>query len=139
MRDKLCVVFPGSTRGMMVPTLCLVLAFSACQNKPTSEPAVTKVAPETAASAAAKVLSDPHRFDCKADADCENSCAYGAVSSAWYKRAEQTTGFNECQDGCNNQISEPPRCEAGGCVAYQHDPRDETKITPLPRCTRREP
>jgi len=85
---------------------------------------------------AAALLEDPRRFDCRADADCLNSCAWGAVSAAWYARAQQEPGFSECKDGCSNQISAPPRCESGGCVAYQRDPRGNAGITPRPSCTR---
>ncbi|HOX44484.1 MAG TPA: hypothetical protein PK668_12850 [Myxococcota bacterium] len=92
-----------------------------------------------ASPSAAGALRDPRRFDCRTDADCLNSCAWGAVAFAWYARAEGLPGFSECEDGCSNQVSAPPRCEAGGCVAYQRDPRDETRISPRPACTRVEP
>lgn len=121
---------------VMFCCLWSILALSACQDSSSAEPGVTSAAPPTVSSHGAGVLGDPHRFDCTADSDCVNSCAYGAVSAPWYARAQQTRGFIECVDGCNNQISEPPRCEAGGCVAYQHDPSDEAKKSPRPTCTR---
>ncbi len=65
-----------------------------------------------------------------------DSCRWGAVNAKWYARAEKAPGFPECEDGCANQITSPARCEAGGCVAYQVDPRDESKITKRPYCTR---
>jgi hypothetical protein len=136
---------------MSVRHVWLFLAVTTCCDGPASTPAVRSAAPpntaaptapppttapQAAAPAVASVLGDPRRFDCTADGDCVNSCAYGAVSSGWYARAQGDPGFSECEDGCSNQISEPPRCEAGGCVAYQHDPQDEAKTSPRPDCTR---
>ncbi|MCB9564985.1 MAG: hypothetical protein H6708_31760 [Kofleriaceae bacterium] len=102
---------------------------------------VPGAAPGAAAvtDAAPRVAADPARFDCAAAADCVNSCAYGAVSAAWYRAAETAPGFQECEDGCANQIAAPPRCEAGQCVAYQVDPHDSRRESPRPSCTRVSP
>lgn len=121
--------------------LVLVLALTACCNQSPQSAAPPTAAPQTAAPQTAEpveesILRDPHRFDCTTDSDCGNSCAYGAVNTGWYARAEVAPGFSECEDGCNNQISAPPRCESGSCVAYQADPQEETKISPRPSCTR---
>ncbi len=121
---------------MPVRFIWLVLAVSACQSQPASKPEVTSTTHKAAARVVASVLHDAHRFDCKTDNDCVNSCAYGAVGSAWYARAQKDPGFSECEDGCDNQVSAPPRCEKGGCVAYKRDPQNETRITPRPSCTR---
>jgi hypothetical protein len=118
--------------------LVLSLSLSACRDRPAAAPAaaVAQPAAPTEASTEANVLTDPHRFDCASDSDCVNSCRYGAVHAGWYARATKAPGFQECEDGCNNQISAPPRCESGGCVAYQRDPRAAHKITPCSFCTR---
>lgn len=80
-------------------------------------------------------LADPHRWDCAKDSDCVNSCHWGAVNATWYRTSSQRPDFQECEDGCANQLSEAPRCESGSCVAYQSDPRDETKISRADDCT----
>ena len=76
--------------------------------------------------------SVPDRWTCTSDADCLNSCRWGAVSRAWYDPNQR-----ECKDGCNDQLSAPPRCLDGGCVAFWHDPHDERRIIPRDECTRR--
>ena len=58
------------------------------------------------------------KWDCAEDGDCMNSCKMGAVSKAWYDGQAGT--LVECDDGCNNQISGPPRCIDGGCVAFDN-------------------
>jgi len=126
---------------MIARCLWLILLLPACHEKPAATPAPGAAGPPPASAAQAapapeSVLKDPHRFDCAADADCMNSCRYGAVNSAWYLRAMKAPGYAECEDGCDNQISAAPRCEGGGCVATQRDPQDESKITPRPSCTR---
>ncbi|MBZ5715906.1 hypothetical protein [Nannocystis pusilla] len=94
-------------------------------------------AASSGANAAIKTaLRDPHRFDCASDADCRNSCEHGAVNAAWYARAEALPGFSECEDGCDDQVAEPPRCEAGACVAYQSDPHDGSRVSRRDACTR---
>jgi len=127
----------------MVHRLALVaLLVLGCSDSstPSSQPKTPRQPPPAAAApggnAAASVLKDPHRFDCKVDADCMNSCEYGAVSATWYRAAEATPELHECEDGCANQISAPPRCEQGGCVAYQVDPHDESVVTKSDYCTR---
>src|SRR5262245_48899615 len=54
------------------------------------------------------------RWACTADADCRNSCRYGAVSKAWYDKA----AGKECDDGCDANGFDAPRCEQGTCTAY---------------------
>ena len=76
----------------------------------------------------------PSRWGCVADGDCLTSCHFGAVSAAWY--AAQVD-FVECEGGCTNQLAEPARCIDGECVAFQHDPSDETKIERSDHCTKK--
>jgi hypothetical protein len=64
--------------------------------------------------------TDPGRWACATDKDCINSCAAGAVNAAWYATAH----VEECEDGCDNQVTAAPRCIAGSCVAFQEDPHD---------------
>ncbi len=117
--------------------LTSVALLAGCPDKvPSPTAPASAPAPRATASAPNPVLRDPRRFDCKTDADCSNSCRWGAVSASWYARAEKQPDFQECHDGCANQISAPPRCEAGACVAYQVDPQDESKISQRPHCTR---
>jgi len=103
---------------------------------PPPPPSSTSLPAGAAPGSPSSPLRDPHRFDCAADADCKNSCAYGAVNAAWYTRNEGHPEFRECQDGCANQISAPPRCEGGQCVAYQVDPRDPKHVSRRDHCTR---
>jgi hypothetical protein len=65
----------------------------------------------------------PGQWDCTTDADCMNSCAAGAVNRQWYASAN----VQECEDGCDNQVTAAPRCESASCVAYQEDPHDPSK------------
>ena len=62
-----------------------------------------------------------------------NSCSQGAVNGTWYR----ATKPSECDDGCANQLAETPRCIDGGCVAFNSDPRDSSKVTRNERCTRK--
>ena len=133
----------GDIFDRMIPRLALLaLLVVGCSDPSTSssQPKASRpqlpVADEASDKAAASVLTDPHRFDCKIDTDCTNSCKHGAVSVTWYRKAETAPDFPECQDGCANQISAPPRCEDGGCVAYQVDPQDESVVTTRDYCTR---
>jgi hypothetical protein len=59
------------------------------------------------------------RWGCAVDGDCVNSCGLGAVNRHWFA-AEYPQG-DTCEDGCANQISAPPRCIDGGCVAFDVD------------------
>jgi hypothetical protein len=81
--------------------------------------------------------SDPGRFRCEVAADCLNSCRYGAVNAAWYHRNEAS--LRECEDGCANQVSGPPRCEQNVCVAYYGDGIGPRSGTRRDECTRRTP
>ncbi|NUO48385.1 MAG: hypothetical protein HOV80_05965 [Polyangiaceae bacterium] len=76
------------------------------------------VATSPAPSGAPSSNVAPERWACSVDADCTNSCALGAVSSAWYAAAK----VDECEDGCANVLAEPPRCIDGGCVAFSQPP-----------------
>lgn len=78
--------------------------------------AVAGCGSEATGAGAAPALPTDGRWSCATDADCINSCALGAVAGAWYRRHERS--FVECDDGCDNQISGPPRCIDGGCVAF---------------------
>jgi len=95
----------------------LLAAFSACS----SEPGGGNAGP-------APPLEG--RWDCAGDGDCVNSCKLGAVSGAWYER--NATAFVECDDGCANQVSGPPRCIGGQCAAFDHEGK------PRPYCTRKD-
>ena len=111
---------------------------SSCRDK-APEPAApppSAAATVPRASTTGSTLRDPRRFDCTTDADCTNSCRWGAVNAKWYAGAEKQPDFEECKDGCANQVTAPARCEAGGCVAYETDPRDQTKVSKRPHCTR---
>lgn len=74
-------------------------------------------AEQMAARPAAARPAGPDKWACHADADCLNSCKHGAVSRAWYRAQARLV---ECLDGCANQISGPPRCVEGSCVAFDH-------------------
>lgn len=93
----------------------------------------TSASPASAQSPA----DDPARFVCAVDSDCMNSCAYGAVNAAWYRRNEAS--LRECEDGCANQVSGPPRCEQRVCVAYFRDGIGARGGTRRDECTRRTP
>jgi hypothetical protein len=129
--------------------LVYLLALAACHDggtpstpppvaRPVDAAVIAKTVPVDAAPAPPP-LRDPHRWDCKVDGDCVNSCRWGAVSAAWYQPASKRSDFQECEDGCANQVSAPPHCEAGGCVAYVEDPRGSKKLTKASDCTRVEP
>lgn len=113
---------------------CLV----ACSSQRSSSPPVDKSSPAAAAAktkAAVKPIVRPEpteqgRWDCAKDSDCRNSCRYGAVSKAWY--TAQQSLIAECQDGCNNQISAPPKCIDKQCAAF-----DRRTGKPRPFCTKR--
>jgi hypothetical protein len=102
----------------------ILLALLACNN--------TGRVSATGSAGSAATSVDDTRFKCATDPECMNSCAYGAVNTAWYARQ---TNLRECQDGCANQIAAPPRCERGTCVAYQVDPSDRNRITRRDDCT----
>ncbi len=133
--------------GMISRLALLALLIAGCGDSKVSSNSTTQTptpAPEPKApvmnsekAAVAAALSDTTRFDCAADADCLNSCEHGAVNANWYRESEKLPGFVECEDGCSNQISAPPRCEGGTCVAYQFDPKDSSTITKSDYCTRK--
>ena len=78
--------------------------------------ACTSCGSETDSTAAGPVSPIEGKWTCGGDGDCINSCSQGAVSKAWYDKQAGT--LIECLDGCNNQISGPPRCIDGQCVAF---------------------
>ena len=78
---------------------------------------------------------DPVRWECNADSDCMNSCALGAVNAGWY--ATHAGSFVDCLDGCANQLSAPPRCVDGSCVAFQHEPSNSSVVRQHDHCTRK--
>lgn len=120
--------------GWLAVTVFAALVGAGCgpEAQPASDQASGAASPPDA-------LRDPHRFDCTSDAECRNACEYGAVNAAWLERAEKLAGFGECGGGCKNEISAPPRCEAGSCVAYQKDPNDRARTVRREACTRVEP
>jgi hypothetical protein len=63
---------------------------------------------------------------CSADDQCTTTCEHGAVNKEWL--SWQPT--SECGGGCTNPGHEPPKCEAGRCVAYRDG-------KPQPSCTER--
>ncbi len=63
---------------------------------------------------------------CGSDDDCVTTCEHGAVNKQWL--SWQTP--SDCGGGCTNPGHEPPRCEAGACVAYRGG-------TPQASCTRK--
>jgi hypothetical protein len=106
-----------------------------CRGTPEAQPATqpaTPVHPATGSAGSASPTS-PAKWACAADGDCMNSCSEGAVSQKWYASAS----VDECDDGCANQIHDPPRCIDGGCVAFIHDPHDEQRVQRDPGCTHR--
>jgi hypothetical protein len=113
--------------------LCVAIILGGCTDIQTE-----RLAPaDVTSSRLDEVRTEPSRFSCKKDADCMNSCHHGAVNVTWYEREEALPGFIECEDGCANQVSAPPRCEVATCVAYQVDPRDEQRVSRRNECTRR--
>lgn len=124
------VIKTCALRALYALALCLLLsvAVGAC-SKPAKAPAsqATKVTPVAAHKATEP--TERGRWDCAQDADCQNSCRYGAVSKAWY-RAHQKT-LVECEDGCANQISGPPKCIDKQCAAF------DNKGKPRSYCTKR--
>jgi len=78
---------------------------------------------------------DETRWKCRADSDCMNSCALGAVNAHWYQVKESS--IPECEDGCANQVAAPPRCIDGFCVAYQRDPSSSGVVQRSDFCTRK--
>jgi len=71
------------------------------------------------------------KWRCDQDADCLNSCAQGAVSTAWYAGAHVA----ECEDGCANVLAAAPRCIDHACVAFVRSPQDPKQITRADDCT----
>jgi len=128
----------GGCGNATVVALGIMLLFTACgpktpenkQGGPAAPPS-TPAESVTPATPAAPVV--PAKWACKTDDDCMNSCSQGAVNREWYRTAD----VRECEDGCENQLSESPRCIDGGCVAFKHDPSDERKVTRDDFCTRR--
>ena len=130
-------------------TVLVALIFSACGPKKTppgpagagqttaGEPAPAEpgmvAKPAEPDMVAAPAEAGPEKWACKVDGDCRNSCSQGAVNSDWYKKA----AVNECEDGCENQLSEAPRCIDGGCVAFRRDPQDSSRVTRYDHCTRK--
>jgi hypothetical protein len=90
---------------------------------------------ETASQQEPALDASGTRWACQSDDDCMNSCAHGAVNRSWY--LGNTGTFSECKDGCANQVSAPPRCIEGSCVAFQRDPRGPGKVTRRDGCTRK--
>lgn len=87
---------------------------------PSGRPVAPSVARLTGRSSAPppSAPSTPGKWNCAADGDCMNSCRLGAINRTWYKA--NLKNIVECMDGCNNQISGPPRCVKGGCVAFDN-------------------
>jgi hypothetical protein len=85
-------------------------------------PSAQRPAPAPSASA-----SPASAHACAGDGDCTNSCAHGAVNLRWWQA--QYPGGEGCEDGCTSKGTDPPRCEAGACVAYAFGKR-------APECTR---
>jgi predicted small lipoprotein YifL len=108
--------------------IALLAALIACSSKGPPAPPPPPATPD-----AAPAPSGPGKWDCNVDGDCMNSCSQGAVNRVWYEKAQP----RECEDGCDNQVSEAPRCIDHGCVAFRSDPRDPSKIFESPDCTRR--
>lgn len=136
---------PGPAPAKHLPVVVLAVSVLGCidpsaprRTEASAGNTVAGMSPSAAGLArASQALNDPKRFDCRVDTDCLNSCMHGAVNASWYRVAEQLANFPECKDGCANQTSAPPRCQEGGCVAYQSDPRDERVVTKREDCTTR--
>ena len=113
--------------GRLISFVILAAAALACsgktEKKPAAQPA-SRVEPEAVKPAAAALApgvgapgsAPAATYACAVAADCVNSCSQGAVSKRWYE--ESFLGVPECDDGCNNQISDPPQCIEGSCVAF---------------------
>lgn len=75
------------------------------------------------------VLHEPQRpgpaHRCQRDDECQLSCTFGAVNTAWYALAPR----DECRDGCASK-GMSSRCEDGRCVASREG-------APDPPCTER--
>lgn len=118
----------------MLPLLAVLLG--ACSSQRSSPPASkpTPTAPTTTKVPVKPIVRpeppEQGRWDCNKDTDCQNSCRYGAVSKAWYTAHQSLIA--ECQDGCNNQISAPPKCIDKQCAAF-----DSRNGKPRPFCTKR--
>lgn len=99
---------------------------SKSESAPEAEPAPT---PNVGALAKPEAVAKPGAIDrlaCAADAECMASCRHGAVTRAWHSATYP--GGEACEDGCTSKGTEPPRCEAGQCVARRAGARD-------PQCT----
>lgn len=92
-----------------------------CHKAPTDPTPVPSPTPPTPTPTPAPAPAG--QWACATDADCMSSCAAGAVNKQWYASAH----VQECEDGCDNQITAAPRCISGSCVAFQDDPRDPSK------------
>ncbi|MGM0575774.1 MAG: hypothetical protein ACQEXJ_08610 [Myxococcota bacterium] len=75
------------------------------------------------------VPTDEARFRCDVDANCVNTCRYGAVSRRWASRL-----WDDCEDGCAGPEVAEPRCVEGVCTAFFEDGEDGAKIDD---CTRK--
>ena len=109
----------------------LVLGCHKAPPDPTPAPPPKPPTPTPIPTPPPKPAPAPTQWGCATDADCMNSCAVGAVNRQWYAAAN----VQECEDGCDNQVTAAPRCESGSCVAYQEDPQVPGKFTRNDYCT----
>ena len=65
-----------------------------------------------------------HPYLCEMDADCVNTCQYGAVNREWAKN--KTDG---CEGGCAGPGLGAPRCINDSCVAFTRDGKREHVCT----------
>jgi hypothetical protein len=86
------------------------------QAEPEPEPEPDDDAPEKPVDPALAPADDP-QFRCATDDDCTQTCALGAVNSAWLR---QHPNADTCDDGCywkNDSV----RCKSGSCVTMTAD------------------
>lgn len=66
-------------------------------------------------TAAATPAAEPGQWTCSSDAECEQTCAFGAVNREWLTRHP-----DECDDGCGEAHGRQA-CRDGECVTMAQD------------------
>lgn len=80
--------------------------------KPSTPSTTERATPPATKAADPTTPSDPPQWACKTDRDCTQTCALGAVSTAWITAHPEA---DSCDDGCGWKHGKQA-CKDGECV-----------------------